>query len=178
MQSYHARLMSGRLPREIDPVRLADEGARIEGELAGESFTRLRAQRHPGVGPEPVHVQLEFERTPHGVRLLHGTFRTRMLVTCQRCLGPLPLALEVHPLLVLLGPSEAPPTTDEEADTLVVEGRIDLAELVENELLLAMPMFPVHQDGECAAPGAPPEAEAGSDEGNPFAALRGLKDKD
>lgn len=177
MQSYHARLMFDRLPSEIDPVRLADDGVRIEGQLAGDSLARLRALRHPGTVPEPVSVQLGFERTPHGVRLLRGTFRTQLLVTCQRCLGPLTLALKVHPLLVLLAPDEAPPTADEEAETLVVEGPVSLAELVEEELLLAMPMFPVHRDGECAVPGAKPEAGTVPDPGNPFAALHSLKGK-
>jgi uncharacterized protein len=172
--------MFDRLPHEIDPVRLADEGVRIEGQLAGESLARLRALRHPGTVPEPVLVQLEFERTAHGVRLLRGTFRTQLVVTCQRCLGPLTLALEAHPLLVLLAPDEASPTADEEAETLVVEGPVSLAELVEEELLLAMPMFPVHRDGECTAPGSKPEPEPASapDARNPFAALGALKGKD
>lgn len=174
MQSYHARLMFDRLPREIDPLRLADEGVQIEGGLAGESLARLRELRHPGSAPEPVNVQLQFERTPHGVRLLHGTFRTQLVVTCQRCLGPLTLALQAHPLLVLLAPDEAPPTADEEAETLVVDAPVNLAELVEEELLLAMPMFPVHRDGECTAPGA--ESVPGPK--NPFAALGMLKGKD
>lgn len=177
MQSYHARLMFDRLPREIDPVRLADDGVRIDGRLDGEGLARLRALRHTGTVPEPVDVRLGFERTPHGVRLLRGTFRTQLVVTCQRCLGPLTLALEVHPLLVLLAPDEAPPTADEEADTLVVEGPVSLAELVEEELLLAMPMFPVHRDGECVPPDAKPDADAVPDPANPFAALGALKGK-
>jgi uncharacterized protein len=88
------------------------------------------------------------------------------------------LAPEVHPLLVLLAPDEAPPTADEEAETLVVEGPVSLAELVEEELLLAMPMFPVHRDGECTAPGSKPEPASVPDARNPFAALGALKDKD
>jgi uncharacterized protein len=71
----------------------------------------------------------------------------------------------------------------EDAETLVVEGRVSLHELVEDELLLVMPMFPVHSEGQCAAPGAgmdarPEPAVDPAAKDGPLAALRGLKTKE
>ena len=171
--------MSEWLPREIDPLRLADEGVRLEGDLPGESFARLREQSVAGTRPEPVSVMLQFEHTVHGIRMLHGTIRTRLIATCQRCLGPVELELEARPLLALLTPGESPAGAPEAAESMVVDGPVSLPELVEDELLLVMPMFPLHATGQCTAPGA---AQVGEEEpteqDGPFAALRGLKAED
>jgi uncharacterized protein len=164
--------MSGRLPALIDPIRLADEGARLAGELPGGELARLREWRRPGSPPAPVAVQLEFERSPHGVRLMHGRIRTEIDTVCQRCLGPLAVALEARPFSVLLLPGEAPAGIPDEAEALVVEGPVSLNELVEDELLLVFPMIPAHAAGACQAPGGAADENA---KPHPFAALRGWK---
>ena len=185
VQSYYARLMSERLPREIDPLRLADEGVQLEGELPGEIFARLRDQSLPGSPPQPVVIALQFEHTAHGIRMLHGRVGTRLTAICQRCLGPVELSLEARPLLALLTPGESPAGAPEAAETLVVDGPVSLAELVEDELLLVMPMFPLHGEGQCTAPGIGKDAQTElaaepepAKQDGPFAALRGLKGKD
>lgn len=168
--------MSGRLPREIDPIRLADEGVRLQGELAGGSMTRLREAFPGGQTAQPVAVDLRFGRTTHGERLMRGVIETAVEATCQRCLGRVRIALTARPTTVLLRPGEVPVTAAEETEALVVEGVLDLNELVEDELLLAMPMFPMHGEGECTAPGAVAPARPGKGERpNPFVVLQDLK---
>lgn len=168
--------MSGRLPREIDPIRLADEGARLRGELAGSSMTRLLEVLPGGRAAQPVAVDLSFERTVHGERLVRGTVETAVETTCQRCLGPVQIALTAHLCTVLLRPGEAVVAAAEEAEVLVVEAPVKVAELVEDELLLALPMFPAHGEGECAAPGAAAIVRPGrGGKPNPFGALQELQ---
>jgi uncharacterized metal-binding protein YceD (DUF177 family) len=77
---------------------------------------------------------------------------------------------------VLLQPGEAEP---EECETLVVEAPLSLAELAEDELLLAMPMSPGHAEGQCevAFPVTVGEAPVAEKRANPFAELRGFKGK-
>ncbi len=76
---------------------------------------------------------------------------------------------------------------DEESDddVLALAGRLDLAELAEDELILALPLVPMHD--ACPQPLAADMAPAGADEAagparpNPFAslaALRGRRDDD
>lgn len=175
--------MSGRLPAQIDPIRLAEEGVRLVGELPGNAFSRL----HEGgrTNQTPVKVDLTFERTLHGVRLLRGTLQTVVEATCQRCLEPFQLELTAAPLVALLTPAEAPDGVPDEAESMVIEGPVTLQDLVEDELLLAMPMIPAHAEGRCAVPGTQPDPEvevketgAESDRSNPFAVLRGRMDKD
>lgn len=171
--------MSARLPEQIDAIRLADEGVRLRGELPAGGLQRLRELSRPGANPEPVVVDLEFERTSHGVRLMHGTIRTTVEAVCQRCLQPVALAITARPFVVLQVAGEESVSGPEEAEMLVVEGPLSLNELAEDELLLAMPMIPMHEEGACAAPRdlgeAPPEP---LEKPNPFSVLRGLKGKD
>lgn len=176
MQSYHARLMSGQLPAQIDPIRLADEGARLCGALPGREMVRLQELALPNSRPEPVAVDLHFERTGQGVRRMHGTIRTQVEMACKRCLKPLQVEVVAQPLFVLLQPGEVEP---EEGETLVVEAALSLAELVEDELLLAMPMSPGHAEGECeiAFPITAGKAPVAEKKANPFAELRGFKGK-
>lgn len=171
--------MSARLPEQIDVIRLADEGARLRGELSAGGLQRLRELSRPGKNPAPAVVDLQFERTSHGVRLMHGTIRTAVEAICQRCLRPVTLAVTARPFVVLQVAGEESVSGPDEAETLVVEGPLLLNELAEDELLLAMPMIPMHAEGTCAAPRehdeAPPEAV---EKPNPFSVLRGLKGKD
>ncbi len=168
--------MSGRLPREIDPIRLADEGVRLRGELAGSSMTRLLEVLPGGRAAHPVTVDLSFERSVHGERLMRGVIETAVEATCQRCLGPVRIALTARPCTVLLQPEEVQTTTAEEAEAIVVEGALSLIELVEDELLLVLPMFPAHGEGECATPGdVAPSRQGSGKKLNPFGALQELK---
>ncbi|HJW80694.1 MAG TPA: YceD family protein [Acidiferrobacterales bacterium] len=168
--------MSGQLPAQIDPIRLADEGARLYGALPGSKMSRLQELALPNSRPEPVAVSLHFERTGQGVRRMHGTIRTQVEMACKRCLKPLKIEIVAQPLFVLLQSGEAEP---EECETLVVTAPLSLAELVEDELLLAMPMSPGHAEGECevAFPGSAGQAPVAEKRTNPFAELRGFKGK-
>jgi uncharacterized protein len=169
--------MSGRLPREIDPIRLADEGRRLQGELPGAELTRLTALAPASEKPAPVSVDLTFGRSSRGERWMRGSVRTHVVATCQRCLGPMSIALEASPMRVLRGPGGTGDGREEDAESLVVEGPVNLRELVEEELLLAMPMIPMHGENECKPPVAA-RSPAGAGRPNRFAALRDRRGKD
>lgn len=162
--------MSGRLPEQIDPIRLAEEGTRLVGELPLDGFPRLREPCRPGSASGPVAIDLLFERVGQGVRLMRGRLQVRLELDCQRCLEALTLDLEATPFLQLLVPGEAPAGTG--AETLVVEGPQRLSEFVEEELLLVMPMVPMHAEGDCVAP------LASEKKSNPFSVLRERSGKD
>ncbi len=162
--------MSGRLPEQIDPIRLAEAGTRLVGELPLDAFPRLREQCRPGATAGPVAIELLFEQVGQGMRLMRGRLRVRLGLDCQRCLNALTVDLEATPFLQLLIPGESP--TGTEAEALVVEGPQRLSELIEEELLLVMPMVPMHAEGDCIAPLAPEKKPS------PFAVLRERSGKD
>ena len=175
MQSYDARPMSGRLPVLIDPIRLADEGVRLQGELAGTDMTRLHVLTVPSSRPAVVTVDLQFERSVPGVRRMHGRIHTTVEMICQRCLNTMAMQIVALPKLTLLQTGETAQT--EEDDALPLEATVTLSELVEDELLLAMPMIPVHAESECTAVTKPGAAPVPGRKENPFAVLHGLKNK-
>ena len=150
----------------------AREGRILEGELALSSLERLHDLLAEVAGA--VVFRLEGFKGARGEPMLHLTASGVLPLACQRCLGRIDFDLDVDNLLELV-PEGADLSQDElEDDTrdfLPLVRELIVAELVEDEILLALPVAPRHE--KCGLPGA---AEAG-ERGNPFAALAGLKGK-
>ena len=108
-----------------------------------------------------------------------------MWLTCQRCLQPVATSLTDDYDIALLEDESQASLVDEEQDYLLLEEIVDnqtperllpLKKLIEDELLLKMPLAPKHDDCEMSVEqfGEIPEEEEGE---NPFAALSALKGK-
>ena len=141
------------ISRRVDPVVLASRDERIAGNLPIQSFTRLSnlLQTSDGI----VQVRIAFDAGQNDHPLISGDVQAKVTVSCQRCLQSMPLDLESEFQVIAL----APDTEDDEGhglfDAVATEdGEIDLYKLIEDELLMAMPMAPMHASGEsCAATG-------------------------
>jgi uncharacterized protein len=126
-------------------------------------------------------VDLRTQRDAGGQRLISGRIDARVSLTCQRCLEPMTFEAHAQPLLAWVkSENEAAALPEEYEPLLVPDGHVVLADLVADELLLALPLAPRHEtSGACgklaksAAIGrATPEAEAKK---SPFAMLATLK---
>ena len=121
-----------------------------------------------------VVFELHGRQGKRGEHLLHLQVSGVISLACQRCLGAIPFDLDVDSLLELI-PEGADMSQEElEDDTrdfLPVASELYVADLVEDEILLALPVAPRHE--KCGLPGA---ADAG-ERINPFASLAGLKGK-
>jgi DUF177 domain-containing protein len=166
--------MSSGLPATVDAIRLADTGTRLVGEIPLKAMPRLRGQCSDDQAE--ARVDLLFERSAdRALRRLRGHISARVRVACQRCLEPMALTLEAEPSLLIVQADERPELLVEDAELLVAGKAVSLNELVEDELLLAMPMIPMHDLGECPA-SASLQAQRRS-RASPFAVLDKLKDK-
>jgi len=162
--------MSG-LPQYVDPLRLAETRESIAGQLAIGAMPRLREALSDDSGT--VEFRLNFSRDDQGLVRILGEFSTSLSTVCQRCLGPLQLslagAINAAPVAADEG-EEAMPT---EAEPLVMsEGRIHLPGFIEDEVMLALPIAPVHDEGKCrrsAGAGPDPAPRA-----RPFEALKDM----
>jgi len=172
----------GHLPATIDPIQLAERGAHLTGTLPLKGMPRLLQAAL--AGSDDVFVDLAFERGEgENVLLMHGRLHARLRVTCQRCLEPMDLELETTPWLILMRPDERRVLQEEnEPDTLLVDKPLPLSDLAEEELLLALPMVPMHELSRCAARnyvtarGQPREVTQNEkDKPNPFSVLHKLK---
>jgi uncharacterized protein len=174
-------------PRPFDPRRLgveafAREGAKLEGREPLASFPRLAASASPEAcaTAEPIAWRAQGElRRPQSVDpqvWLHLEADTTMALVCQRCLAPVETPLEVDRWFRFTRTEAEAAALDEqiEEDVLSLERPLDLYELVEDELLLAMPLVPRHE--VCPAPLPMPHDEAPRSEApHPFAVLSALK---
>lgn len=161
-----------RLKRISDAFAFARDGRVLEGTLAVAELERLHDLLAEVTGE--VTFRLQGFKGESGEPMLHLVVSGLVPLACQRCLEPVPCDLDVDTLLELV-PEGADLSQDElEDDTrdfLPVVRELDVAELVEDEILLALPVAPRHE--KCGLPGA---ADAG-ERINPFAALSGLKGK-
>lgn len=156
--------LHGQLPATINPVELAEQGARLSGTLPLKSMSRLM-QACLGNGGE-AQVDLHFGRAEIGnVLEMTGTVGAAVRVACQRCLEPMELELRTETRLLLLRAGEREESLSQEVDALVADRPLSLNQLVEDELLLVMPMIPLHPLARCPArehveaPGAVPKAK-------------------
>jgi len=178
-------------PRSFDPLKLdvgafAREGASLEGEWPAPSLPRLAEAAAPESAPAqwpPVRWSAQGEiRTPKGGEAqiwLALSAQAQVSLTCQRCLKPVREDLEVSRWFRFVRDEDqaAELDMDSEDDVLSLPRHLDLRELVEDELLLELPVVPRHEECPEPLPHANiDEEEAPSQERpNPFAALAALK---
>ena len=167
--------MTSGLPATIDAIKLADSGARLVGEIPLSAMARLRALCLDGGGK--ATIDLYFERGgKRGLRRVRGTISATIRVACQRCLEPMTLTITAEPSLVVVQAAERTALPQQEADVLVGDQPVSLNGLVEDELLLAMPMIPVHDINQCPAAASLRAPQRQSRE-SPFAVLDKLKQR-
>lgn len=115
---------------------------------------------------------------------LHLQAKTFVPLTCQRCMTAVSTPIEVDQWYRFVATEDIAMAEDDDAeeDLLVMEPQFDLLALLEDELLMALPLVPMHD--EC--PVAPtlsvgdadlPDEVAGDGKPNPFAVLAQLKGK-
>ena len=113
---------------------------------------------------------------------MHLTANTGLPLTCQRCLTVVDTPLQVDQWYRFVATEEIAMAEDDEADEdlLVLEPQFDLLALLEDELLMALPVVPMHE--HCPSEPAM-QADTSENAGitgekpNPFAVLAQLKKK-
>lgn len=175
-------------PHKVDVRRFARDGAVLVGTWPQDRFARLAASLMPplaDVPAPPVQWRAQGQqRLVHGSEpetWLHIQGDTVVRLDCQRCLQPLNEVLRVdRHLRFVAGEDEAARLDeDSEDDVLALVARLDVFELLEDELILALPLVPRH--GICPQPldAATAVALPVADETrpHPFAALAALRAK-
>ena len=171
-------------PRRLDVRRFAEEGATLQASTELRNFPRLAGETVAGDPALPVHWHARGEmHNPRHVEpeiWLHLDADAILPLVCQRCLQPvdLPVAVERSFRFVADEATAAAQDDDAEEDLLALSRSFDLLELVEDELLMDLPVAPRHE--ACPEPvkmsAADPGFEAaGADKENPFAVLGRLK---
>lgn len=169
--------MSDGLPQQIDVRRFADSGRHLQGELALVQFQRLSKLVEPSGNTSVFPLRLDFFRQDDGRRVIKGHIKGRVSMICQRCLEPVEVNLSSDISLGLVTSDAEAELLPEELDPLILEESFQLSELLEDELLLALPIVPLHE--HCDLPdnlgSNLSESKELPERDNPFAVLASLK---
>ena len=175
--TYYTRPMSPPWSKPLDVDRLSEAEADIDFAVPLAELPRLRAQLASVAGE--VHGRVHFRRMA-GIAVAELTLNGTARLLCQRCLEPMDVSVEVTTEVGLAAAEADVSRVPEELEpVLAPEGRISVGELVEEELLLTLPIVPLHADGEggaCVVADAPPPATDGheAEVQRPFAQLAEL----
>jgi len=169
--------MSGALPTSLDLARAARQAFDLRGRLPLKSMSRLVAALASDAGEAEfeLHAGADLGRQV----VVSGSIEAELTLTCQRCMGPVKLKVHTAPKLAWVKTDEALEALPEEYEPLMsADGRVDLVDLVADELLLALPLVPRHEGGGECRDLPKPVAEAAvpaEEKKNPFAELAKLK---
>lgn len=170
-------------PRRLDVAAFAAAGGTLSGEWPLSDFARL--PEAPDEARSSVADPVRWQADGRMARLvgvglqpaLHLRAQAKLVLRCQRCLGPLSAIVQAERHIGFVDGEDAAAALDAESDDDVLARvpALDLRELVEDELLLALPLVPRHDVCPDPLPLRDPEDAALSDAGNPFAALAALR---
>jgi uncharacterized protein len=177
-------------PRAFDPHRLDTAAfARAAGQLDGEwplrRMPRLLQDALPLSGDSPAQTVAwsasgERKAVSGGEAEIRLQLRARtaLQLTCQRCLQPMTVVLDVRPSLRFVHGEAQAEALDEDSDedVLALTPSLDLLPLVEDELILALPLVPRHEACPQPLPMSAGEDELAADEDgeHAFAGLASL----
>ncbi len=158
-------------PLEVD--RLADCAADVDFVVPLAELPGLRSLRAGVTGS--VSGRAHFARE-EGMPVADLSFAGTVSLQCQRCLRPMQRPLQAESRIALIASEEeaarAPP---EREPVLAAGGRSSVGELLTEELLLLLPIVPLHEDGErCADESAAERAQPDGEMHRPFANLAEL----
>jgi uncharacterized protein len=136
-----------RLPRHIDPRKFANQGLDLQGDIAVSDLNRLASLVLDKAGE--VKVVLEFGVDEERHRVITGEAQCAVSVTCQRCLEPVEIVLDAEINLAMVWDEERAKQLPKTLDPLILpEGPADIYTIIEDELLLELPMVSYH-DKDC-----------------------------
>ncbi|GAB4276836.1 MAG: 23S rRNA accumulation protein YceD [Methylomicrobium sp.] len=166
--------MLDRLPELIDPLSFADKQSRLSGQIPLDHFERLKQLLTDDSGS--VSIDLAFGRKGK-LAIVEGHVRATLTLECQNCLNPIDLQVDCRVKLGIVGSMAEADRLPEEFEPLMVpKGKIPLKDIVEDEILLAIPSFPKHAE-QCIATQdhADNSGIEKTDTNNPFLILAKLK---
>jgi len=184
---YHGRIMQTQMPSELpvmlpetlDFMRQVELNRSIEGVYPISKLPRLAEALLSNEGY--ITAKLEFTSSV-GFASLKGSVSAKLLIECQRCLEPVETELSGRFKFALISSEEEIELLPEEFEPYMLEGEEQsVIELIEDELLLCLPMVTIHED-DCSEymmkqnRTVKAAIEAEKEVEHPFAALKNLKD--
>jgi len=167
------------LPTQIDPRKLALQGITLEGEFFAKHLPRLSASVE--AVNSSLSATLEFTRDQSRQPLVKGEAKISVDVICQRCLDLMSIEIKAAIALQVIWSEDRIANVSPDYEPWIVVDKIaDLAVVLEDELLLALPIVNYHNPGECTGNAVDSKATITNDDeeavaDSPFSVLKQLK---
>lgn len=165
------------IPEHIDPFRYGEQNLALSGVANIADMKRL--SENLSSNKDTVTVDLQFGVDEQRTTYLKGHIEAKLSLQCQRCMEPFKYEIMSDFLLGIVSTLEKANALPEHYEpALAKEGQLALRELVEDELILNLPIIPRHEPQDCKV--KLPVLDVGFEQGgkeNPFHVLKSLKDK-
>ncbi len=163
--------MQGEIPETIDPHFMAERGRCFVGKMSLQKMDRLAEALVENIGG--VDYELEFVKEGK-TSAIKGRIQAVLMLECQVCLGRMEFVVDtVLNLAAVVSLDESAQLTDCYEPLIVTEGKSVAKDIIEDELLLALPIIPRHPG--CQVERTP--IKKAEETQNPFAVLADLKFK-
>jgi len=167
------RLMLPEQPQFINPLRLAKNKEHVKGSFSLDSLARLGDILLNKSGEAQYSFSFELDET--NICLIKSEIGAKLLLKCQRCLKPVDIEISKCSLLGVYRNLDEFDKLENNYEPYQLDGDlISLKLLVEDEILLAAPMAPVHSKNNCVK-GSLGGLFNKKGKRNPFAVLKKLK---
>jgi uncharacterized protein len=167
------------LPQKVDPFRFAENEISLEGVISIKDMARLS----PSLGSDAgqVEVRVAFGVDEQGTRFMRGDYNAHLVLQCQRCMETFEDEVSGNLLLGIVTTEEAIDELPKNYDAIVIkDGSLTIQDVVEDELILSLPIVPMHSTINCKIilPLAMESAEiAETEQENPFKVIELLRVK-
>jgi DUF177 domain-containing protein len=137
---------------EVDPWRFCRDAQSWETRSDVAAFPRLAHEFTQGA----LFCRVVGRVDQRGSLSLQVSISGEVGLTCQRCLGSMPYTVGLERTLYLARNEAELERLDAlpDSDAIQAGERLSLVELVEDEVLLSLPLAPMHAEGECSIRGA------------------------
>lgn len=168
---YHARLMSARIVIDThDFVRFTKS---LHGKITLDECMRLNDYLADSRGKIEYKINGILDKNDKSI--LQVIIKGEINLFCQRCLGELVHTLNLKSTLFLAENKKELSCLDkdESVEGILATSDLDIIELIEDEIILSLPISPRHKENDCSA-----KEQTNSyavEKKHPFAALLKLK---
>jgi len=170
-------------PPKLDIKQSAQASLHFEGLDKLSNYERLMQEAQGPSAENALHwsalTEWRADAVGHAVPWLHLTVKTSLPQICQRCLGPVDVQVQIARDFRFVESESAAEQQDDESeeDVLVISRAFDLAVLIEDEVLMDLPLIARHEVCPVAVKLAAVDADFDSpaEKPNPFAVLAQLK---
>ena len=161
-------------PLVINNIEFARKALELHDRIAVSQFSRLQDLLNSADGM--LDCWLKGSVNAAGKATLALQVRGEVQLQCQRCMEPFVFSLDIDETYVIVTDEAMIPISIEdeataEEDFIVADAQMRVLDLIEDEVLLALPYAPKHDDAICGAD----ETMDGLKKPSPFAVLQGLK---